>query len=183
MLERELIQLRARIEQCGREALTFGGCPTLEQIEAWERALGATLPEHYREFILQIGDGFHIDRQHGHLRIGASKMEDPPFQEGSSSLVPFPLQPVIYDNYMHSCGGWEELTGHEKIESDLALALGYEDWDNFALILTGPKRGEVWQFSTFSWNPQVYGLNFIDALHKMLGKAEEKFERENSAPL
>ncbi len=169
MFQPELTRLRARIEVWGREDLTYFQRATLSQIEAWERALGATLPEHYREFLLQIGDGFIISRQSCHLlMLGIDKGNSALDFKRSARLIPFPLQSEIYDNYMHSCRSWEELTGHEKMESDVALALGYHDWTNFALIVTGPQRGEVWQFSTFTWNPKVCDTDLISAIHVML---------------
>lgn len=178
MFEKELSRLRAHIERCGRDDLTFCARATPDQIEAWERALGATLPQHYREFILQIGDGFHINRQNNDLSVAALDARNA-IRQTKPCLIPFPFQKVIYDNYMCSCRAWDDLTGHEKMETDLALALGCRDWDNLALVLTGPKRGEVWQFSTFSWDPKSSGPNFIRALDVLLKEVAKKFKRDN----
>lgn len=116
--------------------------PPLAQakVEAFERRWNITLPESYRSFIIDVGNG-GAGPYYGLYRVGdTDPLLDP---DGPLLAMPFPhvtawnadsLPPQDEDAYFSD----------EQIAGSLALA-HFGCGDFLRLVITGEARGEVWQ--------------------------------------
>ena len=191
MFEHELNHLRTRLEEIGRASKRFhlNRCATPDQVADYERKSGIILPEAYREFILQIGDGLQIDdgwetnlgvkSRAGRLWIAPLFAENntlPTRYFVETSLVIFPFR-FWEDGENSELHQWRSLTGHEMIESDIGLSLGLtgRNWDSrwVVLIVRGAERNKVWfPSAACGHHYQPSELPFLDALEWMINQAK-----------
>ncbi|BCM92165.1 hypothetical protein IAD21_04044 [Abditibacteriota bacterium] len=178
MFESELRDLRVRMEKIGRKSgrIHFNPPATPEQISQFERTLGIELPLQFREFLLQVTLGCCVGVKE-ELQLGPIIPDNNDgfrFNYGGGGFpVVFPLQHVLYDEYQYRLKGWNDLSGHEKMESYLGFCFAV--WGPFRLaviVLSGEERGSVWHGANYSGEAERGGASFLEAFDKMLDKTK-----------
>ena len=132
------------------------------RIGAFERRHGIRLPEGYRRFIAEIGDGGPIP-PYGLLPLGRRPKGPltPEFLRARQSL-PFLASPFPFTR------GWITEDGEESDEGDVEqvahgnLLLGDGGCGiEWRLIVTGPGRGSVWEFCDVGLGPAEPRRDFL----------------------
>lgn len=174
-----MVSLRAQIESAGSRSqrLRWNSCATLEQIAAYEENLGLSLPDEYREFVLQVADGVELGYDVSFSMLSLCNLK-PSSSSHSARLVVFPIQqllrgegenppsyPIAGTKYAR---GWRELSGHEKMENDVALHFGMWQGEEVILVLSGEQRGIVYFTSRFGGLSEPRNLTFLAALDHVL---------------
>ncbi len=123
---------------------TPGPTRSEDQLSAFEREHGITIPAGYRRFLLEVGDGgagleWHGSCDCGRLRaIGEWSLE--------RSCEPFPIDDDEWFEESHLDDGVEPTDG--------TVQLGHTtDHANLHLVLSGERAGEVWEDCTGSDGP------------------------------
>ena len=138
-------------------------------VAAFESAHGIALPAAYRAFIIEIGNGCEGPPEHGLVPLGAVPPENPaPKAEYWVQLPditkPFPFtKPWIWEE--------EELSAEGR-EADVtcgSLCLGTDgDGLFWHLIVTGPERGNIWQFTGVGIQPLAPQRDFLQWMEDAL---------------
>jgi hypothetical protein len=132
-------------------AYTANPCLTADQLASWEAANGVQLPEAYRLFLLEVGNGGMMPGPYCDfelLPLGADRA-------GPKLRGPFPITRERLQQRMAQLRAegrptgsalFPELVGH--LEEGLppgCLPLGhYPSYDRLFLVVTGELRGTVW---------------------------------------
>ena len=166
MFEPQLARIRDKMEkvgeQSGRFILNLRATPA--QIAKFEAELGLTLPDEYREWISQIGDGYSV----GLLQIGAlfpTNAISPNHTLRTYKTV-FPLKHTEHPGWeMFYLFEWNQLNGHEKMETNVALAFGMWRGRSLpALVISGEQRAQVWHGCVYDEPTEAEDLNPFDSL-------------------
>ena len=121
------------------------------KIQAFEKKHNITLPEEYRLFLKEIGNGGSGPTVYDFYPLRAKRGQHP--------QKPFPLTKAWV---------WEE---EEEPDEDLMasclsdgqLALCHQgDGEEWVLITTGPERGNLWLTTEFGVAPSTPGCSFFD---------------------
>lgn len=160
-MEERLRRVKAKVRQAGVELR-----PPLARkgVLAFESAHGVILPEGYRRFVLEVGDGGSGPPHYGLVPLGREVKPRfrPEFMRGRQRLpfvtLPFPFTRAwVWEDGDTSDEGDAEQVGHGS------LLLGTDgcgmDW---YLIVTGVARGHVWQFSDVGITPTDPGRDFLE---------------------
>lgn len=141
-------QLRALQQELAATALRFAPCLPPAALATFEQAHGITLPAEYRLFLTEVGNGGDGPPDYGLRPLGATETWWAPgqraaWQQFQQLRQPFPFaQPWCWEE--------EDEPDPARLAAVYAgsLYLGTDgcgmDW---ALIVTGPQRGQVWQIS------------------------------------
>ena len=78
-----------------------------------------------------------------------------------------PTYPLAGTKYAR---GWDDLSGHEKIENEVALHFAQWKGEKVILVLSGAERGLVCFTSRFRGLSQPFNLRFMDAINYILLK-------------
>ena len=136
----------------------FGPVVPEEAVQAFEEAHGVTLPEAYRRYLLEVGNGF--EWEHGYPFLSF------PPAEGTERLsAPFPFEEAWI---------WEAEDGPPDparmapvLDGSLEL-IDIGCCQTAHLIVTGPCLGEVWWFCDVGIQPCCRRQDFLGWLEKWL---------------
>lgn len=156
----------ARIrEKVRRGQVPLGPAVPEETVRAFEKAHGVTLPEGYRRYLLEIGNGFEWED------YGFSSLSFPP-EEGTKTsrlALPFPFAEAWI---------WEaEEAPPDGTDMQMVLDGNLELIDigccqTYNLIMTGPCRGEVWAFADAGIQPCCQRQDFLGWFEKWLDQGD-----------
>lgn len=146
----------------------------MEQTAAYEKELGVTLPDQYREFISQISDGLRVGQNYKFYMpamFHENAIESPIWNSRLKTiLVAFPFR-----EYMHNDEGlflvydWSDLSEKDKMTSEIGLHIGGNETSSAAvLVLTGAERGNIWCHSLYGGLRQPCSVPFLETLEIML---------------
>jgi hypothetical protein len=143
-MEERVQRIRRKIAASSK---TLNPCLNQRMVEAFEDRHGIRLPEEYREFLLMIGNGGYGPPSYGVSRLGetASDMgkDEKDFWTGLPRIKePFPFtKPWIWED-----GDGSEEGAREQVDCG-SIYVGNDGCGQYwHLIVTGPERGNVWQF-------------------------------------
>ena len=182
MFEVQLARVRVLIEKVGQKSGRFGieRPATPQQIAEFEAKIGYSLPEPYREFLIQVSDGFLAGS------LGAASLfaeNGPVFHPSLFPLVVFPLRHTPESwNGLWRLILWDELSYHEKMEFDVALYFAARSGPrSLLLVLSGDHRGRVWHSSDWAVShmndaDEFDGLLFLDCIEKILESQLEQLD-------
>ena len=113
-------------------------------VEAFEASHQVRLPEDYRAFLLQVGDGG--DGPGLYMRpLGAPFDDSAPWEEGTVHRAPGEPNELLHQPFSHTQpvhlpadATWADTTAGALLLFDHGCAL----WD--MLVVTGPERGHIW---------------------------------------
>jgi hypothetical protein len=140
-LDARLARIKAKIAARG---LKLRECVPLPNLERWEQENGIRLPDGYRRFVLEIGNG-GSDPDVGAVwnRYGADIRKPFPFTEAWSWEGQDPDEARIQTT-QYGC---------------MHLAGDRGDW---LLVVTGLERGQMWYLSDFGVQPCDPPCDFLD---------------------
>jgi SMI1 / KNR4 family (SUKH-1) len=135
-----------------------------KEVEAFEILHGIQLPEDYKQFVIEVGNGGEGPPYYGLLPLGATPQYDVPnvLTQGYSGLLskPFPFTEFW-------C--WEEEESEELIEHRLHtihygnLILGNDGCGQYwSLVIVGEQKGKIWQLTDVGIYPCAPSLTFLD---------------------
>ena len=151
--EAVLAHIKAAIRE---QDIQMGPVLSEEEICSFEQKHGITLPEGYRRFLLEVGDGCDMFDGFDFLPLNAER----DFQNFSASF-PF-TEYVIEDDEPLSDEFWEQVT-----QGTLEL-IDIGDGQTFNLVITGPCRGEIWHFSEMGVQPCCQRQDFLGWFERWL---------------
>jgi hypothetical protein len=133
------------------------------RVLAFEERHRITLPEGYRRFLIEIGDGGPGPPLYGLVPLGREDRLPfrPEFMRGRQRLtfvtLPFPFTRTwIWEDGERSDEGNVEQVGHGS------LYLGTDGCGiEWRLIVTGPERGTIWNFSDVGISPTEPKRDFL----------------------
>lgn len=149
-------------DKSGSKGIRLNSVITRSELEALEGMYGIVLPEEYRSFLLEAGNGGDGPPYYGLLDLQAAIVQTGAFgtQHGILFDEPFPLtDPWVWEG--------ENLTP-ERLERQKEvyrgfLVLGDEGCGMYwVLIVSGEERGKVWCFADVGVQPCAPGLSFLD---------------------
>ncbi len=168
LLEGQVHDLDGKGRNERRPSYTPQPCLTEQEITAWEAANGVSLPEEYRLFLLEIGNGGWMPGEYCDFEVEAlgTSPENPALQE------PFPitkerlrercsqLAAARLDNplnpYPHFLPELDDYRDNRETECQppgcLAVA-SYPSSDRVSLVVTGELHGSVW-CEVGGWRPE-----------------------------
>lgn len=159
----ELDQVLARVkEKFAQNEVALGPAVSEETVRAFEEACGAALPEAYRRYLLEVGNGFRWENGYPFLSF-------PPKEKAERLSAPFPFEEAWV---------WEAEDGEPDPEKWEALKDGNLELidigcgQTFNLIVTGPCRGEVWWFADVGIQPCCQRQDFLGWLEKWLDQGD-----------
>jgi hypothetical protein len=142
-----------------------------QEVEEFERQHGITLPDGYRRFIIEVGNGGHGPAFHGLVRLGDENAYGSMNRElnrfwGRAPFVarPFPFTSECFfdDTIETSVARQHAQEGTREQMSYGNIFLGSDgcrmDWH---LIVAGLERGNVWQFGEFGPMPTKPKKDFL----------------------
>ena len=159
-MEDRLHRVEVKVRQAG---LKLRPPLTERAVLAFEESHGVSLPEGYRRFLLEIGDGGPGPSQYGLVPLGREvKLRfRPEFTRGRQRL-PFVTLPLpftrtwVWEDGQMSDEGETEQVQHGN------LLLGTDGCGlHWHLIVTGVERGHVWQFSDIGITPTDPKRDFL----------------------
>ncbi len=138
------------------KSLEMNGCLSVLEVEHFESTYGITLPESYRRFILEVGNGGAGPSIHGVSRLGeAPDYLNPEYQQFHNKRVqtslsklqqPFPFQEI----WVWEDEDWaEEELRKEKEKLELGnLLIGDSGCAMYwHLIISGSETSNIWEFT------------------------------------
>ena len=134
-------------------------CLTESEVADFETRWHVRLPEGYRRFLKEVGNGGEGPPHYGLLRLGEvpGDYDRPALDVLKDVSKPFPLTTYwVWE-------GEEEakLELHEAIEHG-HLVLGTEGCAMYwLLIVTGPERGQIWNLADVGTQPCAPGRDFL----------------------
>lgn len=121
-----------KLKLFGSQSHTYSlnSCISIEELSNFESRYGITLPEDYRNFILEIGNGG------AGPGYGLFKLEDEEDEEFQLLAQPFLLQ-TMWDS------DDENIQEHQVSQGTIAIAT-YGCGVDALLVVTGEQRGKIW---------------------------------------
>lgn len=155
-ISEKLDRLRARdtaFDTFGSKSHRFELCPTLseEVVSAWERHHGVTLPDGYRKFLLQLGDG-GAGPDYGLFPLERATKESTAFRNDPAGLFPFT---AAHAAHILATRRDEDRYHAEDLPRSLpgVLCVNHAGCDHYYfLVLTGELRGTMW-YGSGGWCP------------------------------
>jgi len=132
-------------------------------IQAFELRHGVRLPEGYRRFIAELGDGGPIP-PYGLLPLGRRPKGPftPEFLRPKQSL-PFVASPFPFTRGWNAEDGEESAEGEAQLVAHGNLLLAHGGCGiEWRLIVTGPERGSVWEICDAGLGPAEPRSDFLD---------------------
>lgn len=150
-------------EEVKRQNKQLGPVLSEEEICAFEQTHQITLPEGYRRFLLEAGDGGYMfgthHRGYRFLPLGVKRR------------VENYAEPFRYQDYW---ADWENLEDGEEPPLGNPFTGGTLELidigcgQTFELVITGPCRGEVWHFSEMGVQPCCQRQDFLGWFERWL---------------
>lgn len=158
----ELDEAIARVrEKVVQNQVSLGPTVPEKTVRAFEEAHGVTLPEAYRRYLLEVGNGFEWED------YGFPSSPFPP-EEGertSRLAAPFPFTEAwIWEAEEEPPEGADM---RSVLNGNLEL-IDVGCCQTYNLILTGPCRGEVWAFADAGIQPCCQRQDFLGWFEKWL---------------
>ena len=156
----EMDAVIARIkEKALRKQVVLGPVLTEAEVQAFEEPRGMTLPEAYRRFLLEVGNGFA-------WAGGYRALTFPPTDRKKAERLAAPF------SFEHEWI-WEAEESPDKAKIQLVLDGNLELADvgcceTYNLIITGKCRGEVWWFTDAGIQPCCQRQDFLGWFEKWL---------------
>ena len=151
-----LERIKAAIKE---QDIQMGPVLSKEEIRAFEQKHGIVLPEGYRRFLLEVGDGCDMFDGYDFLPLGAKR-------EVENYGEPFRYQEYWVD--------WDNLEEDEEppfgnpFTSGTLELIDIGDGQTFELVITGPCRGEVWHFCELGVQPCCQRQDFLGWFERWL---------------
>ena len=127
-----------------------------EQISAFEQTHQIVLPEGYRRFLLEVGDGCDMFGGYDFLPLGAERAAE-------HYAEPFPFTEHVVE-------GDEPLPDvfWEQVQQGTLELIDIGCGETFQLIVTGPCRGEVWSLCEMGTQPCCQRQDFLGWFERWL---------------
>ena len=158
-------EYNAVLERIKREIelqnIQMGPALSEEEICAFEEAHSIRLPEGYRRFLREVGDGCDMFDGYELLPLAAERQ----FQNLS---VPFPFTEYVVEGEEPLSSKFWEQVGCGALEI-IDLGCG----QTFRLIVTGPCRGEVWNLCEMGTQPCCQRQNFLGWFERWLVNGDD----------
>jgi hypothetical protein len=156
----QAMKRRARwiAERLADKGYPMNPCLTPRQVERFESRHGVLLPETYRVFLLEVGDGGTGPPCHGVYHLG--KVGDERGSKGYWNRLPDRAKP--FPCRKGWC--WEERDRYRKADRIRhgSLCVGNDGCGAFwHLIVTGVERGHLWQFTDVGIQPTNPRRDFL----------------------
>jgi hypothetical protein len=141
---------------------TLGAPLSLAAVEAFETEHGVRLPEEYRRFLLQSGNGGAGPPLYGLMRLGEVPRD---FDRNGQDQLARLLRPFPLSRYW----AWEAdeplNDEHQALRAsvgDGTLVLGHDGCGMYwHFVITGPERGQVWQITDVGAQPCAPRRDFL----------------------
>ena len=146
-------------EKVAEYQVSLGPVVPEETVCAFELAHGVILPEAYRRYLLEIGNGFEWED------YGFPFLTFPPEEKTDRLAAPFPFSEAWI---------WEaeeeppEGADMESVRDGNLELIDIGCCQTYNLILTGPCRGEVWAFADVGIQPCCQRQDFLGWFEKWL---------------
>ena len=149
-----------RIKQGIKEQdIQMGPVLSEEQIRAFEQKHQITLPEGYRRFRLEVGDGCYMFDDYPSYQLLLLEAD----REIENYAAPFPLTEYeVEGDDPLSDEFWEQVTQGTLELIDIGCG------QTFQLIITGPCRGEVWNLCEMGTQPCCQRQDFLGWFERWL---------------
>ena len=151
-------------EEIKLQDIKMGPVLSEEEIRSFEQTHQITLPEGYRRFLLEVGNGGHMFGHYRFLPLGAKRE------------VENYAEPFRYEEYWVD---WEELEDGEEppfgnpFTSGTLELIDIGCCQTFQLVITGPCRGEVWHFCEMGVQPCCQRQDFLGWFERWLTDGDE----------
>ena len=156
-----LARIKAAIQ---KQDIQMGPVLSEEKIRSFEQKHGVTLPEGYRRFLGEVGDGCEMFGGFDLLTLKAKRE------------VENYAQPFRYEEHWEE---WDDLEEGEEppfgnpFTSGTLELIDIGDGQTFELVITGPCRGEVWHFCELGVQPCCQRQNFLGWFERWLTDGDE----------
>lgn len=153
-IDEQLARIRTKSDA---RAHTFCYCSAREDVERFERDHGVVLPEGYRRFILEVGNGGDMFNRLGSVPNDLSPEEKRSCFELPDLAKPFPFtEPWVWEG--------EPYDGPKRATARYgSLNLGTEGCGEYwLLIVSGAERGNVWSYASVGVVPLQPKRSFLD---------------------
>lgn len=148
-------------EKTVQNQIVLGALLPEQEILAFEQAAGVTLPEGFRRFLLEIGNGCTWKRERKMLPFPPANAE-----ETARLSLPFPYE----TEYIWGDDASEAET-NDTMNGTLEL-IDIGCCQTFQLIVTGPCSGEVWHFSEMGVQPCCQRQDLLGWFEKWLDEGD-----------
>jgi len=152
-------------------------CLPAADLAAWEAANGVTLPEAYRLFLLDIGNGGILPCSYSRFDLWpldkgsvAARLREPFLitRERFAQRMAIPLRERKGDEYL-----FPELRQYadEEVPPGCLKVARYPSWERVFLVVTGELRGTVWnivEWETPEVDPHEQPFDFLGWLEEAL---------------
>ena len=120
-----------------------------EEVERFEQEHKIRLPEPYRDFVINVANGAVGPAHYGLVALGAPSSNGPGHSISRGSLAkPFPLVESWLWEGSEDINDVDVLERIEEVHTVGGLPLGTDGCGmDYALIVTGEARGQVWMLS------------------------------------
>ena len=150
----------ARIKQGVREQdIPMNPVLSEEQVRAFEQKHQITLPEGYRRFLLEVGDGCYMFDDYPSYQLLPLEADRP----AENYAAPFPFTEYVIE-------GDEPLSDEfwEQVQRGTLELIDIGCGQTFQLIITGPCRGEVWSLCEMGTHPCCQRQDFLGWFERWL---------------
>lgn len=147
-LDEVLLRIKDKVKKQG---IKLGEPLSERQISTFERRNSISLPEAYRRFLREIGNGCRWRSGYQMIRLSAEEYI-------SGAKLPFPFQTEQI---------WDEAE-RKREENGTLLLIDVGCGQTFRLIVTGKCRGEVWYQSEMGIQPCCQRQDFLGWFEKWL---------------
>lgn len=144
-MDERIERIRRKIAANGKD---LNGCLDPEQVEAFEERHGIRLPEEYREFLLKVGNGGEGPPYYGVPRLGEAARDMGKAEVAFWTNLPRIQEPFPFTKSWVWENGEEPDEGTGEQVGCGSIYVGNDGCGQYwHLIVTGPGRGMLWQFS------------------------------------
>jgi uncharacterized protein (TIGR02996 family) len=196
-VKRLLARMRSHEDEW-RNVYTAKRCITKRQLAAWESANGVTLPEEYRLFLLEVGDGGMMPGSYCDFVVYSLGEVEAPVTLGE----PFPISKELLrerraqSRVKRKAGNarfYPELDAYQEgIQPPGCLEVArYPSYDPLSLVVTGELRGSLWCAAGWwpEFNRRGEQLDFLSwfedtllCIHEEEGPPDHRSKRQTPAP-
>jgi hypothetical protein len=160
-------KVRARADQ-------FGPPLSEDRVCGFERLHGIVLPEGFRAFITQIGDGAFGPPHYGWVPLGHAARDMRPDEAKIWRDLPYVRRPFPFTVTWVWEGGDVSAEGTLQQRNDGLIYLGTDGCGmNWFLVVTGPERGNVWWICGEGMQPTAPKRDFLQWIEDWLDGTTE----------
>ena len=146
-------------EEIQLQKIQMGPVLSEEQISAFEQKHQITLPESYRRFLLEVGDGCYMFDDSPSYQLLPLEAD----REIENYAAPFPFTEYELE-------GDEPLSDEfwQQVQQGTLELIDIGCGQTFQLIITGPCRGEVWSLCEMGTQPCCQRQDFLGWFERWL---------------